>query len=526
MRGVRRVLLLWGCVLPGIAWGADARLSIAGSAEYDNNVFRSPTDEKGDVVFRVSPRVGVVEDREKFNYSVGYSLPYEIGVKYKDVQDLNHLADANFRYRATPQTDLFGSNAFFYVRGLYGQDENLQDPALGEVGDGRERVLSNNLSLGATHHFTPRLSGTLGVNQGVFDTTQFNRANVLTFGTTASSAYQLTEHHQLGGGFSFSRQSVDETFNRAASDIDYYNLFGSWQWLFDETTSFDIQLGPALIYSNQDTPQSTIPNQKPIPFSGVGRGLGLPNNDDAIQVFDFFSCPVVGGNSLLFDNAGTTCGQRLVVPNTMVSPPAGSIVVPAATIANITSLPLADLDYAPGSEPEGVSATRITYFANASLTKRWSPTLLSSLSYVRRDDAASGIDGGATLDAVTLNTSWRITDRWDVSARTDWTLRKSATEGARQFVTTSPQLVPGLPFVAAGAQNLIQIDSADSLDTQRWGTAVRLAYRLTKNTVTSLQYAYNKQSSNGDTVGQSSDFDDHLLTFTVQYNFEPIGLWW
>ena len=90
----------------------------------------------------------------------------------------------------------------------------------------------------------------------------------------------------------------------------------------------------------------------------------------------------------------------------------------------------------------------------------------------------------------------------------------------------SPSTSTGSPFTPASAENLIQIDSADSLDTQRWGTAVRLAYRLTKNTVTALQYTYNKQSSNGDTVGQTSDFDDHLLTFTVQYNFEPIGLWW
>ena len=519
MRGVRRVLLLLGCVLPGIAWGADVRLSLAASSEYDNNVFRSPEDEKGDVVFRLTPRASVVEDREKFNYSVGYQLPYEIGVKYSEVRDLNHLADANFRYRATPQTELFGSNSFYYVRGLYGQDQNLEDPALGEVGDGRERVTSNILSLGATHHFTPRLSGTIGVSNAVFDTTQFNRANALSFGASASSAYQLTEQHQVGGGFSFSRQSFDDTINRPASDTDYYNLFGTWRWQFDETTSFDIRLGPALIHSNQETPPSTIPNQEQVPFAPVGLSLGLAADDDALQVFDFGSCPVVDGSPLLFDNAGSFCGQRII---TTTSDP--------VAVGAILALPLEDLAYPTGSEPEGVTDLRITYFANASLTKRWSPTLVSSLNSMRQDDTASGIDGGATVDAVTLNTSWRISDRWDASVRTDWTLRKSATNGARRFILVSGAPLSldntGVFFNPVSADNLIQIDSPDSLDTQRWGTAVRLAYRLTKNTVTSLQYAYNKQSSNGDTVGQSSDFDDHLLTFSVQYNFEPIGLWW
>jgi hypothetical protein len=246
--------------------------------------------------------------------------------------------------------------------------------------------------------------------------------------------------------------------------------------------------------------------------------LGLPNNSDAIEVFDFATCPVVGANALLFDNAGSTCGSFLVTN--------------ATAIAEITDtgpgglFPLQDLAYAPGTEPEGVTDTRITYFANASLTKRWTPTLVSSLAYVRQDDTASGIDGGATIDAVTLSTSWQIADRWEAAMRADWTLRESATSGARQFVTVVSQTITGVTPTVARAQYLLQDDSADSLDTQRWGTAVRLAYRLTKNTVTALQYTYNKQSSNGDTVGQSSDFDDHLLTFTVHYNFEPIGLWW
>jgi hypothetical protein len=288
--------------------------------------------------------------------------------------------------------------------------------------------------------------------------------------------------------------------------------------VFDETTVFSIRAGPALIHSNQDDPEATIPNQEQVPFEEVGLSLNppFPEDDDAIVVFDFATCPVVGGNPLLFDNAGVFCAQR--------------IVTNPADIGTITSLPLADLDYPAGTAPEAVSDTRITYFANASLTKRWSPTLVSNLSYVRQDDTASGIDGGATIDAVLLSTSWRISDRWDASVRADWTLRESATDGARQFIIVDSG-VPvtdqfGNPFNAAGAANLIQINSPDSLDTQRWGAAARIAYRLTKNTVTALQYAYNKQSSNGDTVGQSSDFDDHLLTFTVQYNFEPIGLWW
>jgi hypothetical protein len=188
---------------------------------------------------------------------------------------------------------------------------------------------------------------------------------------------------------------------------------------------------------------------------------------------------------------------------------------------------VASVPYAPGFEAESVTDTRLTYFANIGLTKRWTPNLVSSLNYVRQDDTASGIDGGATLDAVTLNSAWRITDRLDLSARADWTLRESASNGSRIFLVPGPTVaVPGIAVPVITTAQVAQIDDPNSLDTQRWGAAVRLAYLLTKNTVTALQYTYNRQSSKGDTVGQTSDFDDHLLTFTVQYNFEPIGLWW
>ena len=297
------------------------------------------------------------------------------------------------------------------------------------MGDGRERVLQNNLMLGAKHHFTPRLSATLRVNQGVFDTSQFNRANALSFGGTASSAYQLTPHHELGGGFSFSRQSFDETFNRPASDTDYYNLFGSWQWLFDETTVLNLQLGPALIHSNQDTPPPSIPRSASDRRSRRSAlALGFPNDDDAILVGNFDSCPIVNGTPLLFDNAGTTCGQMLVT-----APPDRDVTDPATNPK--------DLTYLPGTEPQAISDTRITYFATASLSKRWTPTLVSSLAYSRQDDTASGIDGGATLDAVILSTSWRISERWDASVRADWTQRQSATDGGRVFVIPGDQSV-------------------------------------------------------------------------------------
>jgi hypothetical protein len=506
-------------MLPGIAWGADVRLAIAGSAEYDDNVFRTPDDKKDDLIFRVTPQIDLVEDREKFNYSVGYALPYEIGVTYNDsdeVNDFNHLAHAKFSYRATPQTELFGHDSFYYVQGLFRQQQEVTDPTVADLGDDRERILDNNLTLGVTHDFTPRLAGSLRVRQGVFDTTQFNRANALSFGAVASGAYQLTEQHQLGAGFNYARQMFDDTINRPGSDVDYYNLFGSWQWTFDETTTFSIEAGPALIHSNQDDADTTIADQPPVPYQQVGLERGFPEDDDALIVPLFSNCPVEGADTLLIGPGGSSCTSQEI--NVLTNP---------AEVATLLADAPIDYVFPAGFDFPSTSNSRITYFANATLTKRWTPNLASSLGYVRQENTASGVDGGAVLDAVTATTSWRISERWDAAVRADWTLRQSATEGQRQFLVVESRTVGALTVaqVVDGA-GLTLIDSDDSLDTQRWGVAARLAYRLTKNTVTALQYAYNKQSSDGNTVGDPSDFDNHLVTFTVQYNFEPIGLPW
>jgi hypothetical protein len=518
MRGVRKGLVLLAVTVPGIAWGADVRLSLGVSAEYDDNVFRTPDDSDADrdddVVFRFSPLVRLVEDREQFNYSLGYTLPYEVGVMHDHVSDLNHFVSGDFNYRLSPQTEIFGTESLYYVRGLFRQQDSFEDPTTGEIGDSRERILSNSVGVGAVHHFTPRLSGSVRVNQNVYDTTQAERADNLGYGGVLNANYRLTPHHLVGGGFSASRQSFDEIPERSASDTNYYNLFGSWEWLFDETTVFKIQIGPTLIQSKQDSRPATVPDQPQFVFTEVPNGSGV--GDDSIVVFEFdpMICPVVDGNTLISNEAGTSCPQVLLNSN---------VPAEAALITTIRSS-MVDLSFLPGTDSGG-SDLRITYFANASLSKRWSENVISSLSYSREESPASGIDGGAVLDALIASTSWRISDRWDASVRADWTLRTSATSGNRTYLVVEP-FPSGLGFDLAESSALTQISSDDSLDTQRWGMAARLAYRLTKNTVTALQYAYNKQSSDSNTVGETSDFDNHLVTFTVQYNFEPIPLWW
>ena len=141
---------------------------------------------------------------------------------------------------------------------------------------------------------------------------------------------------------------------------------------------------------------------------------------------------------------------------------------------------------------------RIAVFGNAEIDRRWSPTMISALGYERRQDTASGVSGSAILDAVDLTHSWNFADRWTVSARADWTQRKSAT-------------------------NVQQ--GIDDLNTQRWGAGSTLSYAITRNLTSSLRYQYTKQDSKGGTAGRISDFDAHIVTIGIQYSLDPIEVW-
>jgi opacity protein-like surface antigen len=144
------------------------------------------------------------------------------------------------------------------------------------------------------------------------------------------------------------------------------------------------------------------------------------------------------------------------------------------------------------------SDSRIAVFGAISIDRRWNPTMVSGVSYQRRQDTASGVSGSAILDAVSLTHTWAFAERWNLALRGDWTLRTSATN------------------VQTGVEEL---------DTQRWGASGALSYRITRNLTGSIRYQYAKQDSQGFTAGRFSDFQKHVATLGFNYMLDPIEVW-
>jgi hypothetical protein len=346
--------------------------------------------------------------------------------------------------------------------------------------------------------------------------------------------HQYRPHHRLGGGLSATLQDFEKSNNgvRPASQNLFVNMFGAWTWFIDEKTTFEIAGGPTFIDNDQDDPASIFPDK---PVAVVDGNLDNAATD-GIRVNDFSSCsmttvPATGGGTLdtEFVVLNGQCGR-----NTFLDP---NDATDAAAIDYVVNT-LGELDYefTGGGNLIDISAskqsdTQWTFFGQASLTRRWTPHLTSTLSYTRQQSDASGVAGSAILDAVALINQLQLSERWWLDFRGDFTLRQSTSKTTVLLVAVESDpngnilTASGSFPLAVATGELFQREVDEFLDTKRWGTTVRLRYRVNKNLWLSLRHVYNQQDSGGDSVGNSSDYTNHLFTFGVQYDFDRIHLW-
>jgi hypothetical protein len=179
-----------------------------------------------------------------------------------------------------------------------------------------------------------------------------------------------------------------------------------------------------------------------------------------------------------------------------------------------------------GGQPPSMSDTNWTFFGEAALSMRWSPRLTSTLMYRRTEDTASGT-GSATLDLVSLNTSWQISELWDAGLRADFTRRESAAPSSQTYTVVQPATSDPGTINDAFAETVALTSSKvqRALNTDRWGVSAQMTRRITKHIRASLRYSYNEQTSRDDTLGTSSDFSNHLVTLGVQYDLDRWHLW-
>jgi hypothetical protein len=534
------VLLL----VPGSAFCADLTFTAEGFAEYDDNAFRDPSDEEDDVLFRLSPAVRIHEDRgEDARYSLQYAVPFEFAVDNGDrLDDIDHNLTGRITYHINDRVEAFGTGALRYLRSGLRQTA-VEDPAGSSnaplVNTERERILITNAETGMTYSFSPRMTGTARVGWELFDPEREDRARNQRLSTSAELSYVLAPKHSVGGALVFSLQDFDDRVNIAASQTLSYGLRGQWLYRFDETTTFSINVGPSLLQTDQDDADALLTGQQLVPFVNVsgnvsgktdvdGNPFSGPVGSDSIVVGNFDLCSQLGdGTPVIVSGA---CPLDIIIDSNGEQLLIDDIRAATTSLAN--------------SDPDGESDTSFNVFGELTLRKDWAPNLRSALTYSRQQGGASGLGGAVIRDAVSFSNTWTPSERWQFTARADWSLRESVVEQAQVVTqaalvdTTDAATFPtgnGIPVAVniAGiapdgsvtGSNITLRGDTSEIDTMRWGVSGRATHRFSRNTSGHIQLTYNQQESEGGTLGNSSDFENFLALVGVRYVFDPIKLW-
>jgi hypothetical protein len=438
---MRRIFLIATMVLSAVtATAAQLDTSVGGQVEYDDNVLRSSTDKRDDVIFRLYPEIALREDHgEDLNYSLDYRMPFSLAVQNDAVNGLDHVAKADATYRPSDRVQLGLTDSLTYLRSTLLTPEDIGFGP--EITTQRQRFLRNRGQLSGRYLFTPRLSGDAEVIGDYFNPLS-RKDRSENYGVTGLGdlSYVINAQHTLAGGVALTYQQFLPSTVITGSETGYVNGFLQWTWQFDDQTLIRVGAGPTWIQTHLDT------------------------------------------------------------RNILGSLPAG------------TSLPvvLAALQ----SQNQNTGGGSVTIFGNALISRRWSPTLITALSYERRQGGASGLGGSVVEDYVYVTGNWDFTERWQLALRGDYVLRQSVE-------TQRVQLPAILQVALAGSSPR----ATASIDTDRWGVGGRLTHRMTKRFRTYLDVRYNRQTSPGATLGRPTDFSNFIAVLGVDYSFDPVHLW-
>lgn len=538
MRLAQTAFSLLLMLLPAAAGAVDLELSGEAVAGYDDNIYRTSGNETGDALFRFTPVIGFSSQESKLGWRLRYRPTYEIFPQHTDADNLTHRLWGTIDYALDDKTAISLSETYRRLEVLnYPYDDGVDDESnvVPDQDISREKIDINDGSFRLSHAFSSKWTGYTGASYRLFYTTRKNSGNSKSFSGSQSFQYALDAANDVGLGGSVTVQMYDGFEYQPANNSFFYSLFGSWERRFGEGTTLNIQVGPALVHTDQDDlqvdvtgevptyPHVYVPDQiysddlmdvypsfdpdgNPNPWleGGVFGPLPLTIPEGSVLVPSVASC-----GSFNYVAGSDRCAVRIVIP---ASDPLAQVIHPLAPNPPAT-VPLNLV----GSD-KGASGYKFTIFAEAKLTQRWTPTLRSSLEYSRRDSTASAQGSGTVQDLVSFVTVWQPTERWDLSLRGTWLKRNSPTGVSQQVLGVDPSNPYPFPMLNG---DLSYVEAKEAIDTERWSVFGRIARRMTRRTTMTLRLSYADQHTRRSDRNPNS-FHNFMALVGVRYDFDPI----
>jgi hypothetical protein len=517
-------------LLPVAAGAIDLNLSAEGVTGYDDNIYRTSRDETDDLIFRLTPTVGFSSEESKMGWSLVYRPTYEIFAQHTDANELTHDLRGEFDYILNDKTAMSLTNRYRRLEVLnFPLDDGVDDES-NVVPDNdirREKIDINDGSFGLNHAFSPKWSGQTNASYRLFYTSRKNSNDSKAFTGSQSFQYALNAANDVGLGASITAQMYDEFEFQPASNTFFYNIFGTWVRRFGERTTLSIRGGPTIINTDQDdiappTAATEFPHAMVQPGGESASDLRkkyeflVGQLDTATDTINPLPAVVPGGSVLVPDAAD--CGNSF---NAMADRCQARYVVlasdPDAASIQGDLVPLTLVGSSSGTDDY-----KITFFGEVEIKQRWTPNLFSSLAYNRRDATASAQGSGSVADMVTFLTSWRPSERWDLSVRGTWLRRQSATEISQAILgAVDPLVNPNRYVQLLDTNNLAYYGVNRAIDTERWAVHARAARRVTRRTTMTLRLSYaNQETRHSDR--NPDTFENFMALFGVRYDFDPI----
>jgi hypothetical protein len=189
-----------------------------------------------------------------------------------------------------------------------------------------------------------------------------------------------------------------------------------------------------------------------------------------------------------------------------------------ATADDISSAGTVNLNFVSGNG--GGSDTRVTAFAEVSISHNWFSELSSRASYIRSDAGATSLGSSTISDHVTVETTWNPTRRWDLKVRGDWLQRESAND-----ISNTHLVIAGTDFGFANqvitSTALVTGTTNDSVDTEYWRVSGRAAYRTSRRSTVTLRASYQHQDTHRSSSRNNSSFENVLVILGFRYDLDP-----
>lgn len=522
MRGLRAIAFGLACACASAAPAAELVLGVDAETRYDTNVFRREADTD-DYSGKLGPTLRLRERQGPAKYD------FLLRSQYQQYWDIHNVSATDYYGRGSLDWDLSERTTFSFDETFYHTPSLIQqtiaseatgDPNLGpSLVQGHEYYTINDASASVSHLLSRRLRWTSSASSNVYEPHGSGRTSSLTFSGDSGLAFSLDPKNVLGGGLGFTDQGFSPEGGTTAH-TRFYQLFGTYTHLFDQTFTFTMQAGPTMV--DNDTPEfgTTSDSVTLTPHSTSG---------GSTSVIDLSSCPTTDGVAIFTNECGfgATSVEQLAFDDLIAR---GASFTDAVTgAAEIAQQVQTGVGTLPIGAPPKAKSSSLTYFASTSLEKRWR-NLVGTLGYRRSASSSSGLAVSSVLDTVSGGVTWQPSPLWYLSFSARFDRRTASGDQVTQLIvlddqrlfTTSVLPAATLANVGSGSSIRLQkINSDQKIDGFTFFATANRRFSRRLVGIARLTYFTQKQKFTG---FRGTKYDQWVASLGMQWEFDPIQI--